>query len=567
MLRWATKLVLRYRYSVALVLAVQMTCSVLVALQPYYYQEIVRLVVSNRTNAFLSEGLSILGLLATIYLFVTLMQGLGGWVACRFSSNLLRKLQIAFFEQITRLPLQNIQHQAAGEFFTRFNSDVGQTQKFVADTTPAILREILTVIIVAGILFYFCPALLTIAALMIAGATAFLLVLLQRKLLQYADAQRSGWGEINRLFDETVQGIDTLKTFSTDGHRKVRFQRQTGKFRNLVVRAGTIASVFGPGIELVAKLGGLALILLAYTMIARGDIRLEPFLLFFFYAGLLQAATSSLAGLLSSVPPELIGFRNLADFFTAEVEEDDWSVNGLRIEKAQPIDFRNLSFSYNGNRRLYYDAALHVPACATTIIHGPSGSGKSTLIQLLLRFRAPDQGSITIGGIDIKQFSRTELRRKIGVVTQDHYIFHETLRQNLLVAQPEATDQQISDALHQALLSEFLDRLPEGLNTILDPRGKGLSAGEKQRICIARMLLKKSPILILDEPWSNLDGDARRKLVELINYIKDMTTIMILAHENSEAMAIDHRLQLNPNNGKFMPITREAKREVGYRVL
>ena len=559
MLRWATKLVLRYRYSVALVLAVQMTCSVLVALQPYYYQEIVRLVVSNRTNAFLSEGLSILGLLATIYLFVTLMQGLGGWVACRFSSNLLRKLQIAFFEQITRLPLQNIQHQAAGEFFTRFNSDVGQTQKFVADTTPAILREILTVIIVAGILFYFCPALLTIAALMIAGATAFLLVLLQRKLLQYADAQRSGWGEINRLFDETVQGIDTLKTFSTDGHRKVRFQRQTGKFRNLVVRAGTIASVFGPGIELVAKLGGLALILLAYTMIARGEIRLEPFLLFFFYAGLLQAATSSLAGLLSGAPSELIGLRNLADFFAAEVEEDDWSVNGLRIEKSEPIDFAGLTFSYKGNRQLYKNAALHVPAHATTVIHGPSGSGKSTLIQLLLRFRVPDQGSITTGGIDIARFSRTELRRKIGVVTQDHYIFHETLRQNLLVAKPDATDDQIVEALHQALLSEFLDRLPAGLDTMLDPRGKGLSAGEKQRICIARMLLKKAPVMILDEPWSNLDGEARRKLVRLLNTVRYQTTLLILSHETPEAIDIDQHRCLNPDTGKFFSIAPEVR--------
>jgi len=556
MLRWATKLVLRYRYSVALVLAVQMTCSVLVALQPYYYQEIVRLVVSNRTNAFLSEGLSILGLLAAIYLVVTLMQGLGGWVACRFSSNLLRQLQIAFFEQITRLPLQNIQHQAAGEFFTRFNSDVGLTQKFVADTTPAILREILTVIIVAGILFYFCPALLTIAALMIAGATAFLLVLLQRKLLQYADAQRSGWGEINRLFDETVQGIDTLKTFSTDGHRKVRFQRQTGKYRNLVVRAGTIASVFGPGIELVAKLGGLGLIFLAYMMIARGAIQLEPFLLFFFYAGLLQTATSSLAGLLSGVPPELIGLRNLVDFFATGVEEDIGSVNGLRIEKSESIEFKDLSFSYNGDRLLYRGAALHVPARATTVIHGPSGSGKSTLIQLLLRFCAPDQGSITIGGIDIARFNRTELRRKIGVVTQDHYIFNETLRQNLLVAQPEATDQQIIDALHQALLSEFLDRLPTGLDTVLDPRGKGLSAGEKQRICIARMLLKKAPIMILDEPWSNLDDEARRKLARLLNSMKKQTTLFILTHEISETIDIDQHTSLNPDIGKFFPITQ-----------
>jgi len=309
----------------------------------------------------------------------------------------------------------------------------------------------------------------------------------------------------------------------------------------------------------VAKLGGLALILLAYTMIARGEIRLEPFLLFFFYAGLLQAATSSLAGLLSGAPSELIGLRNLADFFAAEVEEDDWSVNGLRIEKSEPIDFAGLTFSYKGNRQLYKNAALHVPAHATTVIHGPSGSGKSTLIQLLLRFRVPDQGSITIGGIDIARFSRTELRRKIGVVTQDHYIFHETLRQNLLVAKPDATDDQIVEALHQALLSEFLDRLPAGLDTMLDPRGKGLSAGEKQRICIARMLLKKAPVMILDEPWSNLDGEARRKLVRLLNTVRYQTTLLILSHETPEAIDIDQHRCLNPDTGKFFSIAPEVR--------
>jgi ABC-type multidrug transport system fused ATPase/permease subunit len=279
-------------------------------------------------------------------------------------------------------------------------------------------------------------------------------------------------------------------------------------------------------------------------------------LLFFFYAGLLQAATSSLAGLLSGAPPELVGLRNLANFFATEVEEDDCSVNGSRIERSEPIEVSNLSFSYNGNRQLYNDADLHVPARAVTVIHGPSGSGKSTLIQLLLRFRAPDQGSITIGGIDITRFSRTELRRKIGVVTQDHYIFNETLRQNLLVAQPEATDQQIIDALHQALLSEFLDRLPKGLDTVLDPRGKGLSAGEKQRICIARMLLKKAPIMILDEPWSNLDDESRCKLSSLLNSAKKETTLLILSHEKPEAIDIDQHRCLNPDTGKFFPSNR-----------
>lgn len=217
-----------------------------------------------------------------------------------------------------------------------------------------------------------------------------------------------------------------------------------------------------------------------------------------------------------------------------------------------PIEFSEVTFGYPGGRRLYHQAHLLAPAKAVTVIHGDSGSGKSTLINLLLRLNAPAAGVISLGGIDIGLVPRAELRKKIGVVTQHHFIFQETLKANLLIAQPDANDQQIYQALAAAQLTDFLARLPQGLDTMMDPRGKGISAGERQRICIARLLLRASPIMILDEPWSNLDNRARQLLAEVINVCKHTATVLILTHERLEALAIDRLYYLDGAQGIFI---------------
>ena len=268
-------------------------------------------------------------------------------------------------------------------------------------------------------------------------------------------------------------------------------------------------SVFSPGIELLTQLGGLGLVALAYYLIARGKMGLEPFLLFFFYATLLQMSVTQLTRLLATVQTEFTGIRHLAGFLAEAPEAEDSHPTVTLPGQSVAIELSGLTFGYPGGRRLYNRAHLLIPANSVTVIDGESGSGKSTLINLLLRLYAPEEGVISIGGIDIRRISRTELRRKIGVVTQNHFIFQETLRGNLLIAQPDASDRQILQSLERAQLKDFLARLPQGLDTIMDPRGVGASTGERQRICIARLLLRESPIMILDEPWSNLDDRAR----------------------------------------------------------
>jgi ATP-binding cassette subfamily B protein len=384
------------------------------------------------------------------------------------------------------------------------------------------------------------------------GLTTLLVSVLNRIMGFYARAQRATWSDIQRVFDETIQGIYTVKILAAEEQQAEHFDMHTSGLQKLSVRAGAVLSVFSPGIELLTQLGGLGLVALAYYLIARDKLGLEPFLLFFFYATLLQMSVSQLVRLVATVQTEFTGIRHLSEFLAEVSEAEDSHPTVTLPSQSVAIELADLSFGYPGGRRLYNRAHLLIPAHSVTVIDGESGSGKSTLINLLLRLYVPQEGVISIGGIDIRQISRTELRRKIGVVTQNHFIFQETLRGNLLIAQPDASDQQILQALERAQLKDFLARLPEGIDTVMDPRGLGASTGERQRICIARLLLRESPIMILDEPWSNIDDRARTLLAEVINACKSAATILILTHERHPALAVDRLYHLDGVRGAFI---------------
>jgi len=546
---WIHSVIVRYRLPLTLLVTYQLGCGVLMAVQPRYYQQLVSLAVNGPHDKLWTAGLPLLAQLALIFLAIAVLQGISGYAGSVFSFNLLKQLQTDFFDKASHLPLAYFQQQSAGEFFTKFNSDISQAQRFFADFLPGVGRELITAVVVTGILFYFCPASLTLAALGIVALTAILVTVLNQIMGYYARAQRDTWSEIQRVFDETIQGIDTVKVLAAEGRQAAQFHKHTTWLEKLSIRAGAVLSVFSPGIELLTQLGGLGLVALAYYLIARGELGLEPFLLFFFYATLLQMSVSQLTRLIATVQTEFTGMRHLAGFLSEAPEAEDSHPTATLPSQSVAIEAAGLTFAYPGGRRLYNRAHLLIPANAVTVIGGESGSGKSTLINLFLRLYNPQEGVISIGGIDIRQIARPELRRKIGVVTQNHFIFQDTLRANLLIAQPDASDPQIFQALERAQLRDFLTRLPEGLDTMMDPRGGGTSTGERQRICIARLLLRESPIMILDEPWSNLDDRARTLLAQVINACKRNATILILTHERHPALAVDRQYQVDGTRG------------------
>jgi len=549
---WIASIIISHHIPLVLILVLQLSCGVLASLQPLYYQQLVSLVAGGPYADLRTPGIALLAQLGGIYVAIAVLQGVSGFTGSSFSYKLLKQLQTNFFEQTSHLPLHYFQRQSAGEFFTRFNNDIGQAQRFFADLLPRAIRELITAIVVTVILFLTCPAVLVISALGIVGLTTVLVTILNRIMGRYARAQRAGWSEVHRVFDETVQGIDTIKTQGAEGMQSRHFEIQTAALRKTSVKAGAVLSVFSPGIELISRLGGLIPLAMAYFLITNGAMRLEAFLLFFFYATLLQMSVSQLTTLFGTAQTEFTGLRHLAAFFSESPEMDEGHTDSTMPEGPATIELSGVTFQYPGGRRIYNRTNMLIPARSVTVIRGDSGSGKSTLINLLLRFYPVEQGLITIGGVDIRRIPPGELRKRIGVVTQQHFIFQESLRANLLIAKPDATDPEILHAIERAQLGEFLGRLPQGIDTIMDPRGKGLSAGERQRICIARLLLRGSPIMILDEPWSNLDFKSRIALADVMNNCRAGATVLVLSHERLPALAVDRLYCLDGAKGVFI---------------
>lgn len=556
---WIAQHIRRYWGRISIVLLLQVFCAVLVSLQPILFQRIVMLVISGHDSFPIAEGLRLLSDLAIIYLLGALFHGLGGYVAALFSSDLLQQLQVDFFEKMIRLPVQTLQKQSAGELYTKFSSDTSQTEMFLVVFVPSVAREFLTALAVTLILLSACPLVLTGTALGIVVITGCVTALLHVVMERFAQTQRAKSGTINSLLDETLQGIDTLKTLASEDRRSQRFGRLARELRDISVRAGFTGANFSSALDIVSKGGGILLIYLAYRLIAHGEIGTETFLLFFFYAGILQMSVSSLVSSLAGFQPQLVGLRNVARFLAEPVEEKYQRGEG-EISGAVSIELTGLTFGYPGKDLLFRDADLFAPANSTTLIHGPSGSGKSTLINLMHGFYAPRRGTIFFGEISIEQLPRLELRRKVGVVTQDHFIFSESLRDNIRIANPDADDDRITDALVRAHLDGLVKRWPDGLDHRLDPRGKGLSAGERQRICIARILLADCPIMLLDEPWSNLDEDVRLLLAQVINECRSRKTILIMSHEDIPSLIVDSVYRLVPETGKIE--REERKREI-----
>ena len=550
---------------IALVLVVQVASVGLGTLQPWFFQRIVSLVVLRHGAFPMADGLRILGCLALIYIAAALLQALGGYYASTFSSDLQRELQVDFFDRISRQPLLKLQKQSAGELFTKFSADTSQAQRFLANFIPSVVRDVLITVVVMVILLSSCPLMLTGATFLIVSVTGALTAGLHFVMERFARTQRAQYGTINTLLDETIQGIDTLKTLASEDRRGQRFEGLAREFRDVSVQASRLGATLSSGLDLLSKLGGLLLIVLAYRLLAGGSLTSDAFLLFFFYASFLQMAVSSLVYALATFQPQFVGLQNIARFLDEPVEDEDLQELSVPVPaESVAIELTGLTFGYAEGRLLFCEADLFVPAKGITLIHGPSGSGKSTLINLLLRFYSPHRGKILLGNIPIDTISRAELRRTIGVVLQDHFIFSESLRDNIQIADANADDDRIEDALRRAQLETLLKRLPGGLDCRLDPRGKGLSGGERQRISIARVLLRDSAIMVLDEPWSNLDDDARSTLALVLNECRTRKTILIMSHEDIPSLDVDRVFLLVPETGRFVEESRNGTAHV-YR--
>ena len=456
----------------------------------------------------------------------------------RLAQSIQHDFRIEAYEHLQRLDMAYLENRSTGGLVSILNDDINQLERFYNEGMNSLIQVITSVILIGGVFFALAPKIAAFTFLpmpiILMGAFYF-----QKNAAPLYLNVREKAGLIAARLANNISGIATIRSFAAEAREVGQVAKDSQAYLEANQRAIFYSSSFNPLIRMAVLFGFLATFVTGGWMTLRGELNVG------FY-GVLVFLTQRL----------LWPLRDLAstvDLFERAMASADrvLSLLGIpvRLETAREksyfskqmgIEFKNISFSYENQVLVLNNINLRVPAEKTVAIVGPTGSGKSTITKLLLRFYKPNQGEIVLGGIPIEKCDPQDLRAQIGLVSQDVFLFHGTIFENIAYGRPGAAREQVIEAARKAYADEFIDRLPHGLETVVGERGQKLSGGQRQRISIARVILKNPPILILDEATSAVDNETEAMIQKSLAEISRGRTTIVIAHRLSTVTHADH---------------------------
>ncbi|MEM8971294.1 MAG: thiol reductant ABC exporter subunit CydC [Pseudomonadota bacterium] len=488
----------------------------------------------------------LLVLLAVLAPVAGLFHWLESWIAHDMAFRLLAEMRIALFKKLDQLAPAYMVRRRTGDMVAMATHDVELVEYFFAHTVaPAFVAVLIPALVVATLFsFGWQLALTLVPFLVIVGLSPFFM---RKRVDELGSRAREALAELNAHAVDSIQGLGEVIAFQNVDTRRTELISQTEKhhrirlpyFRDLTFQTSLL--------EVATGLGGLAIVVCGASMAAAGRID----------SGILPMLT--LLAMAAFLPISEIAnvSRQLADTLGATrrlyaVDHEVVPVNDGRGIATQDktsglsIDFDAVTFQYEtGNRPALAGVSLSAPAGQTIALVGPSGAGKTTIAHLLMRFWDPTDGVIRLDGHDLSDYKLDDLRNRVALVAQDTYLFNDTLRTNILIADPSADSDRLQSALDRASLSDFVASLPDGLDTKVGERGMRLSGGQRQRVAIARAFLKDAPVLILDEATSHLDAVNERAVRSALEDLMSDRTTIVIAHRLSTVRNADMIVAMN----------------------
>lgn len=447
----------------------------------------------------------------------------------KLSALVLFDMRLAAFRKLQNFSPQFYATTKTGDIVSRLNNDIGELQRLSSDTLLSLPANILFLIGNATMMFYLNWSLSLIGILLL-PAGIWAMRRYQGRLRTQVKAIREYSAAIGSFLIEAILGMRLLVSFNAQERKNREFRDHNDRFVNglLSMQLTSFAAGALPGA--VITLSVAILFLYGGNLVIRNVITLGSLMAFMAYHGRLL---SPVQGMMGSYSALVTGSVSLARVFelldAAEEVTEDPSAYPL-FAPAGAVNFENVCFGYRGRGEVLHDISFHVPARTTCVVVGASGAGKSTIADLLMRFYDPASGTISIDGHDLRALRLNDLRRSIAMVEQAPFFFHASIRENLEFAAPAASFNDLERAAALADIRDFIHSLPERYETVLGERGLTLSAGQRQRLAIARALLRKPSILILDEPSAALDPAAEFALIETLRLLASEYTILIVTH-------------------------------------
>jgi ATP-binding cassette, subfamily B, bacterial len=459
-----------------------------------------------------------------------------------FEQRVIFDLRSELYAHIQKLPLPWFDNRATGDVMTRLVEDVTSVERVLIDGIEQGTVAVLQILIISGLMVLYSP-LLTASALapvpfLAAGALAYTLTARARYR-----KQRRAVSHLNSILHDNIAGIRQIKTYTSEEREHARFDKASNGVREATLTVMRTWALYQPGMEFISSCGILIVAGVGTTQVLDGKMEIGALVAFFVLTRFLYEPIGKLHQLNQIFQSGRAAGDRVFEIMDAVAEADDGKKATCPPIQGHVV-YSDVSFSYESTMPVLHGVGLDAPAGSMIALVGPTGAGKSTIVNLLVRFYEFTGGSITIDGVPLCEMPRRHLRENVAVVTQESFLFNGTTAENLRIGKPDATEDEIWDALRAANAEEFIRRLPKGLHSQLGERGVKLSVGEKQRLSIARALLKNPPILILDEATASVDTATERLIQEALDHLMENRTSFVIAHRLSTVRHADQILVL-----------------------
>jgi len=461
-----------------------------------------------------------------------------------FKERVLFDIQLRLFKHIEGLSYKFFQSQQTGYLTSRIQSDTSAVHGLLADTVINFCKDVLTFMVGLTIIFIIHWK-LALSSIIVLPFFILSLASFSEKLRILSKETREKYAIVSKILQESLAGIYLIQSFIREKYQARKIFRSLKNSLKINIKSGIIALLAGNLTSLIGSIGPLIVLWYGGSEIIRGNLTIGQLFAFNSFLAYLFGPTQRLVNLNFSIQQSLGAIERIFELFDMEPEiKETPEAQELNTIKGQII-FDAVSFSYNGHDDALKDISLAIEPGEVVAIVGYSGAGKSTLINLIPRFYDPQFGSVMIDGIDIRCLKLKSLRGTIGIVAQDTFLFSGTVKDNIRFGNPRATEDEVVAAARAANVHEFIITLPQSYDTEVGERGVKLSGGEKQRISIARTILKNPKILILDEATSSVDSQSENLIQQALSLLMKGRTTMIIAHRLSTVLDADRIVVLN----------------------
>jgi ATP-binding cassette subfamily B protein len=441
-------------------------------------------------------------------------------------------LRRTLYSHIQRLSLAYHDHKQTGDLISRVTGDIDAIQSFIVSGLLDAMINSLTLVGMLGVMLYLNWQ-FTLIALSVAPFLFLVVFSYTRRIKKASREVRKKEGEIVSVMQEVLSSIHVVKAFAREDYEQKRLEEQSLEGVEIGLRARSLKAKLAPLVEVIVAVGTCLVLWFGARMVLSGALSAGSLVVFILYLGKMYKPMQQLSKMTDAYSKAVVGYERIREIFDTHNEIKDMPGARRAPKFKGQIDFENVNFGYEPATLVLKDLSFHIEPGQVAALVGPTGAGKSTIISLIPRFYDPTSGVVKVDGQDVRRFQQKSLRQQISFVLQETLLFHGPIWNNIAYGKPEATRAEILRASEMANAHEFIDKLPDGYNTILGERGVTLSGGQRQRIAIARAIIRNTPILILDEPSSGLDAASEKLVFEALDRLMEGKTSIVIAHRLS----------------------------------